>query len=30
MLTRKDIARYRLFKHRGQMGVEELLISKDI
>lgn len=29
MVTRKDLARYRVWKHRGQLGVEELLISKD-
>ncbi|KAL1498027.1 hypothetical protein ABEB36_008889 [Hypothenemus hampei] len=30
MVTRKDLARYRMWKHQGQMGVEELLISKDM
>ncbi|CAG9773741.1 unnamed protein product [Ceutorhynchus assimilis] len=30
MVTRKDLARYRVWKHQGQMGVEELLISKDL
>ncbi|KAJ8979965.1 hypothetical protein NQ317_013713 [Molorchus minor] len=30
MVTRKDLARYRVWKHRGRMGVEELLISKEI
>lgn len=31
MLTRKDIARYRVeWKHTGSMSVEELVISKDI
>lgn len=30
MVTRKDLARYRVWKHRGRMGLEELLISKDI
>ncbi|XP_074040884.1 chloride channel protein 7 isoform X2 [Leptinotarsa decemlineata] len=30
MVTRKDLARYRVWKHRCHMGVEELLISKEI
>ncbi|KAG5883579.1 hypothetical protein JTB14_016719 [Gonioctena quinquepunctata] len=30
MVTRKDLARYRVWKHRGHMGVEELLISKEV
>ncbi|XP_050316045.1 H(+)/Cl(-) exchange transporter 7 isoform X2 [Anthonomus grandis grandis] len=30
MVTRKDLARYRTWKHRGKMGVEELLISQDL
>ncbi|XP_017769929.1 PREDICTED: H(+)/Cl(-) exchange transporter 7 [Nicrophorus vespilloides] len=30
MVTRKDLARYRVWRHRGQMGVEELLVSKEI
>ncbi|CAG9856947.1 unnamed protein product [Phyllotreta striolata] len=30
MVTRKDLARYRVWRHRGRMGVEELLISKEI
>ncbi|KAH1026132.1 H(+)/Cl(-) exchange transporter 7 [Dendroctonus ponderosae] len=30
MVTRKDLARYRMWKHRGRMGVEELLIFKDM
>lgn len=30
MVTRKDLARYRTWKHQGRMGVEELLISKDM
>lgn len=29
MVTRKDLARYRMWKHLGRMGVEELLVSKD-
>lgn len=29
MVTRKDLARYRVWGHKGQIGVEELLISKD-
>ncbi|CAG9817829.1 unnamed protein product [Phaedon cochleariae] len=28
MVTRKDLARYRVWRHRGRMGVEELLVSK--
>jgi chloride channel 7 len=27
MVTRKDLARYRVWKHRGHMGLEELKIS---
>nr|XP_022900441.1 H(+)/Cl(-) exchange transporter 7 [Onthophagus taurus] len=30
MVTRKDLARYRLWKHRGRMGIEELPVSKEI
>ncbi|VEN38135.1 unnamed protein product [Callosobruchus maculatus] len=30
MVTRKDLARYRVWRYRGRIGVEELLISKDI
>lgn len=30
MVTRKDLARYRIWSHRGHIGVEELLISKEI
>ncbi|XP_030745389.1 H(+)/Cl(-) exchange transporter 7 [Sitophilus oryzae] len=30
MITRKDLARYRVWKHQGRLGVEELLISKEI
>ncbi|XP_066140064.1 H(+)/Cl(-) exchange transporter 7 [Euwallacea fornicatus] len=30
MVTRKDLARYRMWKHLGRMGVEELLISEDM
>lgn len=30
MVTRKDLARYRVWKHKGKMGVNELLISKEI
>jgi hypothetical protein len=30
MVTRKDLARYRVWRHQGRMGVEELLISKEI
>lgn len=30
MVTRKDLARYRVWKHRGRLGVEELVISKEI
>ncbi|XP_060522651.1 H(+)/Cl(-) exchange transporter 7 [Cylas formicarius] len=30
MVTRKDLARYRVWKHQGRLGVEELLISKEI
>lgn len=30
MVTRKDLARYRVWRHRGHIGVEELLISKEI
>ncbi|KAJ8923258.1 hypothetical protein NQ315_001814 [Exocentrus adspersus] len=30
MVTRKDLARYRVWRHQGRMGVEELLISKEL
>lgn len=30
MVTRKDIARYRVWMHRGRMGVEELLLSGEL
>lgn len=30
MVTRKDVARYRIWKHRGRMGLDELLISNKI
>ncbi|XP_018570923.1 H(+)/Cl(-) exchange transporter 7 [Anoplophora glabripennis] len=30
MVTRKDLARYRVWRHQGRIGVEELLISKEI
>lgn len=30
IVTRKDLARYRVWKHRGRMGVEELKISEKI
>lgn len=30
MVTRKDLARYRVWHHQGRMGVEELLISKEL
>ncbi|KAF7265234.1 chloride channel protein 7 isoform X1 [Rhynchophorus ferrugineus] len=30
MVTRKDLARYRTWKHQGRLGVEELLISKEM
>lgn len=30
MVTRKDLARYRVWRHRGHMGVEELLISQEL
>ncbi|CAH0719483.1 unnamed protein product, partial [Brenthis ino] len=30
MVTRKDIARYRVWRHRGHMGMEELLLSSEI
>ncbi|XP_067006232.2 H(+)/Cl(-) exchange transporter 7 [Anabrus simplex] len=30
MVTRKDLARYRVWKHRGRMGLEELMISEKI
>jgi chloride channel 7 len=30
MVTRKDLARYRVWRHQDRMGVEELLISKEI
>uniref|UniRef100_A0A6P7FEH3 Chloride channel protein n=1 Tax=Diabrotica virgifera virgifera TaxID=50390 RepID=A0A6P7FEH3_DIAVI len=30
MVTRKDLARYRVWRHRGHMGVEELFISKEV
>lgn len=30
MVTRKDIARYRVWRHRGHMGMEELILSTEI
>ncbi|CAK1547079.1 unnamed protein product [Leptosia nina] len=30
MVTRKDIARYRVWRHRGHMGMEELFLSSEI
>ncbi|KAJ3645556.1 hypothetical protein Zmor_023201 [Zophobas morio] len=30
MVTRKDLARYRVWRHQGRMGVEELVISKEV
>lgn len=30
MVTRKDIARFRIWKHQGRMGLDELLISDKI
>ncbi|CAH2106555.1 unnamed protein product [Euphydryas editha] len=30
MVTRKDIARYRVWRHLGHMGMEELLLSNEI
>ncbi|KAK4874937.1 hypothetical protein RN001_014297 [Aquatica leii] len=30
MVTRKDLARYRVWRHQGRVGVEELLISKEL
>ncbi|XP_059045366.1 H(+)/Cl(-) exchange transporter 7 [Achroia grisella] len=30
MVTRKDIARYRVWRHRGHMGMEELVLSNEI
>lgn len=30
IITRKDVARYRIWKHRGRMGLEELLITNKI
>ncbi|XP_015117389.1 H(+)/Cl(-) exchange transporter 7 isoform X2 [Diachasma alloeum] len=30
MITRKDVARYRIWKHRGKMGLDELLITDKI
>ncbi|KAI4456755.1 chloride channel protein clc family member [Holotrichia oblita] len=30
MVTRKDLARYRLWRHQGRMGIKELPISKDM
>ncbi|XP_035733197.1 H(+)/Cl(-) exchange transporter 7-like [Vespa mandarinia] len=30
MITRKDVARYRIWKHRGRMGLDELLITDTI
>ncbi|XP_053607329.1 H(+)/Cl(-) exchange transporter 7 [Plodia interpunctella] len=30
MVTRKDIARYRVWRHRGHMGMEELVLSSEI
>ena len=30
MVTRKDLARYRGWRHQGRMGVEELVISKEV
>jgi ethanolamine utilization protein EutP (predicted NTPase) len=30
IVTRKDLARYRVWRHRGTMGVEELVISEKL
>lgn len=30
IVTRKDLARYRVWRHRGRMGVEELVISEKL
>ncbi|KAK7069323.1 H(+)/Cl(-) exchange transporter 7 [Halocaridina rubra] len=30
MVTRKDLVKYRVWKHRGQMGLEELVIYRNI
>lgn len=30
MITRKDVARFRIWKHRGRMGLDELLITNKI
>ncbi|XP_066597551.1 H(+)/Cl(-) exchange transporter 7 [Prorops nasuta] len=30
MITRKDVARYRIWRHRGQMGLDELLITNTV
>ncbi|GJQ72142.1 hypothetical protein Trydic_g3236 [Trypoxylus dichotomus] len=30
MVTRKDLARYRMWRHGGRMGIEEIPVSKDI
>ncbi|XP_024889574.1 H(+)/Cl(-) exchange transporter 7 [Temnothorax curvispinosus] len=30
IITRKDVARFRIWKHRGRMGLDELLISNKI
>ncbi|XP_077294342.1 chloride channel protein 7 [Arctopsyche grandis] len=30
MVTRKDLARYRVWRHAGRMGLEELLLSNEI
>ncbi|KAJ9582590.1 hypothetical protein L9F63_023078, partial [Diploptera punctata] len=30
IVTRKDLARYRIWRHRGQMGMEELVISEKV
>jgi chloride channel 7 len=30
IVTRKDLARYRVWRHGGRMGVEELVISEKL
>lgn len=30
MITRKDVARYRIWKHMGKMGLDELPITDKI
>ncbi|ROT66083.1 putative H(+)/Cl(-) exchange transporter 7 [Penaeus vannamei] len=30
MVTRKDLVKYRVWKHRGQMGLEELVIYNNV